>query len=379
MYIPHVSDLLTRSSIITTPTPLDASRFSLDTSGVAGFFGGDEAIAAMATVYVYKGARWLGWYNPAGSYEIAKKYGHLSHLPIFKCISRGNRTEAVELFGFDGRQGPRFQAAASGTIMDITGHLASIFMKRCAAIDDVVPVPGRPGSDVGVTIAKLDKVPPRLVDIIPFKASFLAILPVIASLAAFIASGVYRDWFSFSLILWGILSNGISCFVIGSGTLRFMHPMPATGSPRGDGILGSGHGFVILLGEEGAVNCVTRGKFSLRFPSESYYEYIGYCSIFLAIQFLAQFFLVPQASLFGQIMFISSLAASWVYNLILSAFDEEELQQRILLGQVLEQPSVTKYILTTRTTAVVFVLCVLSPDEPRRFLDAYLPNNTRVW
>ena len=106
---------------------------------------------------------------------------------------------------------------------------------------------------------------------------------------------------------------------------------------------------------------------------------IGCCSILLTIQFLAQLFLVPQASLFGQIMFISSLGASWVYNLILSAFDKEEIQQRILRGQVLEQPSLTKYILTTRTSAVVFALCVLSPDDPRKFLDAYLPNDTRVW
>ena len=379
MYIPHASDLLTRSSIITTPTPLDASPFSLDASGVSGFFGGDEAISAMATVHVYKGRKGLGWYNTPGSYEIAKRYGRIAKSPVFRGLFPGVRSEAAKIFEFDGWQGPRFQAAASGTIIDSTGHLASVFTKGCAAIDDVVRVPGRPGSDVGVTIAKLNKVPPTEVDIIPFKANFLAILPVIASLAACITSAVYRDWFSFSLILWGMFSNGISCFVIGSGTLRFMHPKPAAGSPRGDGILDSGNVFVILRGEEGAVNSVTRGRFHIHFPSKFYPEDIGYCSILLTIQFLAQLFLVPQASLFGQIMFISSLGASWVYNMILSAFDKEKIQQRILLDQVLDKPSLTKYILTTRTTAVVFVLCVLSPDDPRKFLDAYLPNDTRVW
>ena len=381
MYIPYVSDLLTRSSIITTPTPLDASPFSLDASGVSGFFGGDEAISAMATVHVYKGRKGLGWYNTPGSYEIAKRYGRIAKSPVFRGLFPGVRSEAAKIFEFDDWQGPGFRAAASGTIMDSTGHLASVFMKECAAVNNVTRIPGRGGSDVGVTIAKLDKVPPTVVDITPSGGASrsLAIFPITISLAACIASGVYRDWFSFSLILWGILSNGTSCFVIGSGTLRFMHHMPAAGSPRGDGVLGSGKELVVLLGEEGAVNCVTLGRFSLHFPSKSYDEYIGCCSILLTIQFIAQLFLIPQGSLFGQIMFISSLGVSWAYNSILSSFDKEKIQQRILLDEVLDKPSLTKYILTTRTTAVVFVLCVLSPDEPRKFLDAYLPNNTKVW
>ena len=381
MYIPHVSDLLTRSSIITTPTPLDASLFSLDASGVSGFFGGDEAISAMATVHVYKGRRWLGLYNTPGSYEIAKRYGRIAKSSVFRGLFPGVRSEAAKIFEFDDWQGPRFQGAASGTIIDSTGHLASVFTKECAAIGNVVQVPGRPGFNTQVTIAKLNKVPPTVVDITPSGGASrsLAIFPITISLAACIASGVYRDWFSFSLILWGILSNGTSCFVIGSGTLRFMHHMPAAGSPRGDGVLGSGKELVVLLGEEGAVNCVTLGRFSLQFPSASYDEYIGCCSILLTIQFLAQLFLIPQGSLFGQIMFISSLGVSWAYNSILSSFDKEKIQQRILLDEVLDKPSLTKYILTTRTSAVVFALCALSSEDPSKILDAYLPNDTKVW
>ena len=381
MYIPDLSDLLGRRSMITTPTPLDSTGFTLDTTGVSGFFGGDEAISAMATVHVYKDRRWLGWYNTPGSYQIARQYGLIAKSTVFKGLFPGIRSETAKLFEFEGWQGPRFQSVASGTIMDSTGHLASVFMKECAAVNNVTRIHGRDGPGVGVTIAKLNKVPPTVVDITPFKATsrFLAIFPITASLAACIASGVYRDWFSFSLILWGILSNGISCFVIGSGTLRFTHHMPAAGSPRGDGILGSGKEFVVLLGEEGAVNCVTLGRFSLHFPSKSYDEYIGCCSILLTIQFIAQLFLIPQGSLFGQIMFISSLGVSWAYNSILSSFDKEKIQQRILLDEVLDKPSLTKYILTTRTSAVVFALCALSSEDPSKILDAYLPNDTKVW
>ena len=380
MYLPDLSGLLNRRSMITASTPLDKSRFTLDTTGVSGFFGGDEAISAMATVHVYNGRRWLGWYNTPGAYQIARQYGLIAKSTVFKGLFPGVRTDSAKLFEYDGWQGPRFQAVASGTIMDSTGHMAAIFMKECASINGV-RIPGRDGAGVGVTIARLDTFPPKVV--VPKRIStyspVFAIIPIAVSLAACITTGVYEDWFSCSLILWGILSNGISCFVIGSGTLRFTHHMPAPGSPPGDGILGSGKEFVLLLGEEGAVNSITIGRFSLDFPSESYDEYIGCCSIFLTIQFIAQLFLIPQGSLFGQILFVSSLGVSWVYNSCLSSFDKEKIQQRILLDDILRKPSLTKYILTTRTSAVVFALCVLSPEDPSKILEAYLPNDTKVW
>ena len=381
MYVPDLSGTVSRRSMITTPGPLDTSRFTLDTSGVSGFFGGDEAISAMATVHIYRGRRWLGWYNTPGSYQIARQYGLVAKSTLFRGFFPGVRTDPTKLFEYDGWQGPKFQAIGSGTIMDRTGHLAAVLMKQCASIEGVL-IPGRGGQAAGVTIVRLNTVPPKEVHperITTSYSPFFAIIPIAVSFAACIASGVYQDWFSFSLILWGILSNGISCLVIGSGTLRFTHHIPAQGSPPGDGMLGSGPEFALLQGDEGAVNSITIGKFSIEFPSEFHHEYIGYCSILLTIQFIAQLFLVPQGSLFGQVMFISSLAVSWVYNSCLSAFDKEKIQQRILLNEILKQPSLKKYTLTTRTAAVVFALCVLSPEDPSKILEACLPNDTKVW
>ncbi|TBU55666.1 hypothetical protein BD310DRAFT_969097 [Dichomitus squalens] len=45
--------------------------------------------------------------------------------------------------------------------------------------------------------------------------------------------------------------------------------------------------------------------------------------------------LIPQGTLFGQIMFISTLALSWGYNSYLSSVDREDIQTDILIESVL--------------------------------------------
>ncbi|KAG9310396.1 hypothetical protein JVU11DRAFT_9534 [Chiua virens] len=350
----------------TTSIPLKKSSFSFDISGVSGFFGGDEAISAMATVHVYSGRRFLGWYNTPGSYEIAKCYGRIPKSAFFRGLFPGIRTEPAELFEFDGQKGQGFRGVKSGT--------------ECASINGK-PISGRPATKIEVTIAKLNTIPEsavypkRILDYF----TILAIFPILSSLATCIVCGVYEDWFSFSLILLGILSNGISCFVIGSGQLCFTHPTPAAGSPPGDGILGSGAEFVVLQGEEGAVNSITRGKFSIKFSNENYEQWIGCCSILLTIQLVAQLFLVPQGTLFGQLMFISSLGVSWFYNMLLSISDREQIQRRILVQEILGKPPLTKYTLTTYTAAVIFMLLILRHKDPRKMLDVFIPNETKVW
>ncbi|KAF8555923.1 hypothetical protein OG21DRAFT_785029 [Imleria badia] len=382
MYLPDPSGALRQRSMITTWTPLSKSHFSLDTSGVSGFFGGDEAVSAMGTFHVYKGLQYLGWYNTPGSFQIARRYGLVAKSTIFRGLFPGVRTDLAKLFEFDGWEGPRFQAVSSGTIMDSTGHLASVLMKECASMDGV-RIPGRERSGAQITIVTLREVPPTVVNVkrkSTYPTRFAAIITIAASLSTCIISGVYlKDWFSSPLILFGMLSNGISCLVIGSGTLRFTHHETAPGCPPGDGILGSGREFVLLKGHEGAVSSITLGKFSLQFPSKFHDQYIGCCSVLLTTQFIAQLFLIPQASLMGQIMFITSLAVSWVYNLLLSTSDKEKIQRHILLDDILKKPSFKKYILPTRTSAVVFAICALKPDDPSRILKAYLPNETKVW
>jgi hypothetical protein len=96
------------------PAPLEGTKFQLNASGIAGFFGGEEAVSAMSTVHIYKGRRWLGWYNSPGSYNVAKRYGRLARAPIWAALFPGFYVDPVTLFGMSGTTGPQFVATHSG-------------------------------------------------------------------------------------------------------------------------------------------------------------------------------------------------------------------------------------------------------------------------
>ncbi|KAM5535601.1 hypothetical protein V8D89_010768 [Ganoderma adspersum] len=369
--------------------PLKSSTINLDISGVAGFFGGDVAVSAMATVHVYQGRKWLGWYNSPGSYEIAKRYGQLGRSRFWDGLYPGINVDPAVLFELDGLYGPKYRAVHSGTVMSKTGHLAHLFLQECKGIPDknthqLDEEKTRVTTPVYVTVADLVHQPateefPRLVR---DSTSPLALIPILVSCATSVACAVYADWFCFSMIALGMLSSGLSCYVIGTGTFTFTHPEPADGAPSGDGILDGSDEIVVLKGPEGSVNPITRGRFSLKYSGEPQYHNIGLSSMLLTAQFLAQLLIVPQGEIFGQIMFLCSLAASWMYNSYLSSLDKESIQRHILVRQVLDSPVMRKYKLGTRTIMVVFVLLVLSPADEyslRKVMDDLLPNETPVW
>jgi hypothetical protein len=365
-----------------TPQPLlTKSSFQLDASGVAGFFGGDEAIYAMATVHVYEGRKWLGWYNSPGSYTVAKKYGQLAHSGIWDGLFPGVSVDPAELFEMEGNSGPEYWAVHSGTVLKSTGQTGFLFMKECEALEEKKVVQRRKTRPEMVTIAELMTIPNTSLRPTLSRPNtyLLAAIPMISSLCACVVCGVYRDWYCFSMILLGIVVNGLACLVIGSADLTFTHPEPARGSPKGDGMMKGDREIVILLGEEGAVNSVTRGEFSLQFADKPDHKNVGRCSLLLIVQFLAQLLLIPQGTLFGQIMFLSTLAVSWGYNSYLSSADRVKIQRRILVEKVLGKIKMTKYKLGTRTTMAVFVLLVLRPPHPEKILNGLLPNDTKTW
>ena len=383
--------------------PLKHSSLNLDISGVAGFFGGDVAVSAMATVHVYPGRKWLGWYNTPGSYEIAKRYGQLGRTRFWDGLYPGVNVEPAVLFELDGMTGPKYRALQSGTVMRKTSHIAHLFAQECKDIEAEEWVDPndketryRKTSPIDVTIADLKHTPeleerPRMTDNQTITAtSLLALIPILSSGVTAVACAVYQDWYCFSMIVLGMLVGGFSCFVIGNAKFIFSHPRPAQGAPPAHGILDDGEQIVVLKGPEGAVNPITRGGFSLKYTGEPNFHMIGASSFFLTVQFLAQLLVVPQGEIFGQIMFISSLAISWMYNSYLSSLDKESIQRRILINKVLYKPDMHKFELGTRTTMVVFVLLVLAtPDGHgaptveegplRSMLNDLLPNDTDVW
>ncbi|KAG1717467.1 uncharacterized protein EDB91DRAFT_1191027 [Suillus paluster] len=323
--------------------PLAHSKFTLNTSGVAGFFGGDEAVSAMATVHMYEGRKWLGWYNSPGSYLVAKRYGQLANSRFWDGLFPGVNTDPATLFELDGWKGPAFQGVQSGSMMSETGHVAALMAKECQSRKGI-EVDGRKTQPVGVTIIDLHHVPEATVEPKQLRkyTSVFALIPILVSISTCVVCAVFQDWYSFSMILLGIITSGISCLVIGSGKFTFYHPDPAPGAP----------------------------------PE---YRNIGICSLLLTTQFIAQLLLIPQGTIFGQIMFVTSLAVSWAYNSWLSSLDKEEIQRKLLLDVVLKRPSLRKFLLGTRTTMAVFVLLALKPLHPDKVLDDILPNDTKVW
>jgi hypothetical protein len=257
-------------------------------------------------------------------------------------------------------------------------------MKECelsVSEEDVQKVEGRYTSAVTVTVAKLGGEPEyKMNPLLPQPTTIhLASIPILSSLATCILCGVYEDWYCFSMILLGIITNGLSCFVIGSAKLFFTHPKPAPSSPMGDGVMMDGKEVVILLGVEGAVNSVTRGEFSLVFKDSPNHGSVGMCSLLLILQFVAQLLLIPQGSLFGQILFVASLGVSWAYNSYLSSSDREKIQRRTLREKILPDMKLEKYKLGTWTTTVVFVLLVLRSSNPEKLLNRLCPNDTNTW
>ncbi|OJT02948.1 hypothetical protein TRAPUB_6487 [Trametes pubescens] len=358
------------------------TQFDLDISGVAGFFGGDVSVSAMATVHIYEGRKWLGWYNQPGSYEIAKRYGQLSRSRFWDALYPGVNVDPAVLFEYDGGDGPKFTATQSGTVLPKTGHVANLFADECSDLDPVHLPPDivmRKTSPGFVTIAKLDYAPSTN-DITRKNGIFTSILasiPIIVSLGACVGCAFIRDWYCFAIILLGVISSGLSCYVIGLGTLRFKHPPPARGAPPGDGVLENGGSeLIIMKGPEGAINAVTRGNSRSTTTASQSTTALG--------AFVVQLLLIPQSSLHGQLLFLATLACAWAYNSYLASFDRAGIQRAILSEQVLKlkEGQLKRYRLGTRTAMVTFALLLLAPapeDAIRRVLNDLLPNDTEVW
>ncbi|KAG1752411.1 uncharacterized protein EDB91DRAFT_1102331, partial [Suillus paluster] len=338
--------------------PLDKASFTLDTSGVMGFFGGEEALSAMATVHLYRGRRWLGWYNSPGSYTVAKKFGQLANSRFWDGIFPGPNLTPEEMFGLDGKDGPRFIGVFSGTDMSTTGHLAYLTAQKAKETKEQIQLGGRITAPGSVSILDVDNVKLQQGGEVPMMKVYHALyaaVPITSSLATCLACAFVRDWLAFGLIVLGMVSSGLSCFVIGSGRLHFQLIKPSSYAPRGDGLLLMRNDVVILKGTEKDVTSITKSKFVLDMDGGEQFNTIGVCSLLLLSQFLVQLLLVPRATLFGQIMFVSSLAVSWAYNSFLSI-------QTDLLWKSLGKPQITKLALPNRGSQAACTCFALHPD-----------------
>ncbi|KAG9308957.1 hypothetical protein JVU11DRAFT_11259 [Chiua virens] len=381
--------------------PLAAAKFSLNSAGVAGFFGGEEAISAMATVHLYEGRRWLGWFNSPGSYTIAKRFGRMANSRFWDGLFPGSNDSPAVSFELDGKKGPEYIAPLSGTTMR-TGHLAYLTMKRVKEIEDKKVIQAwRTTRSVDVAYLPMSSVDyQKPVKRMPLEGALYGLIPISVSIFTCIMCGMVEDWISFSMILFGIISSGLASCFIGEGLPVLKSVVnPAQGSPPGHGILLGSDGVVVIKGKERDVNAITKGRFDLRTNQKggdvekgpsNHYHAIGVCSLLLLFQFLLQLLVIPQGTLFGQTMFLISLGVSWGYNSYLSSLEKEKIQMDLLF-EILGNPKMQRFRVGTRTAMTTFACLLLFHnaqvsiyEEDREetiegILHSCVSNDTRVW
>ncbi|KAI6095438.1 hypothetical protein EDD16DRAFT_1487274 [Pisolithus croceorrhizus] len=395
MYIPEIPEAVQfqSRSLATDSPPLSTTTFMLNSSGIAGLLGGEEALSTVALAQIYNRRKWLGWYNTPGSYTIGKHFRRLARsVTSDSRVSPGSGTRSgmvhvdpALLLQHDGwSSGPVFKGVYSGTSLHETGPLASLLMKKYTRVSGTI-VDGRATQPVNVTIVKLEQnlQPETKFQLTP---PLCAVIPIAVSLTTCTICGLYCEWYAFSMILLGILARGLTCVFIGSGELVFDHPKPSEGSPPGDGILGCDHELVLLKGHENVVNAVTRGRFFFHFRSKHACHMVELCSFLLFAQAIAQLICVPQSNLFGQLMFVFSIAISWVYNLWFLSYDKVEVREEIFRS-VLGSPKLKKLIFPNRCSAIVSLLLFSGddkrfsgdPEKLKEIMDGLLPSGALVW
>jgi hypothetical protein len=243
-------------------------------------------VSAMRTVNIYRGRRWMGWYNSPGSFTIAKRYGKLANSRIWDGFFPGPNTDAATLFEFSGKIGPKFIGVKSGTHRPDSGHLSALLIEAARSLSEAPLIKDdhhRKTTPYHVTIVNLPSVPPAAnlsnaekggvesgsdllhvpVEKFPptLRGSFAAALPVLISSGACVACGLIPDWYCFTMILVGMLADGLSCFILGSGKLLWYKPDASPACPPGDGILHGCEDVMLLLGEEKQVQFVIMGGF----------------------------------------------------------------------------------------------------------------------
>ncbi|KAL4249088.1 hypothetical protein AB1N83_014063, partial [Pleurotus pulmonarius] len=270
--------------------------------------------------------KWLGWYNSPGSYNVAKRYGQLARSRFWDGLFPGPNVEPAVLLGLDGAPGPKYWGIQSGTILPQTTQMGHNFAEYCKS---KAPNPTQPWIPVSQDLRKATSTTVMIITVelphetenspttdsiahirtTPPRTYLIASIPIGSSIAACVACALFGDWFSFALILLGVLCNGFACLVIGSAKLVFRCPRASVHSPPGNGIVTDANSIILVRGTEHAVNSVVKSRLVLQYGSKAYHP-LGAVALALTLQFILQLLLIPQAELFGQIMFLSTLGIS---------------------------------------------------------------------
>ncbi len=376
---------------------LSDSSFKLDSSGIAGFFGGDSAWKAVAMTCILKQRvggliMLLGYYNSPGAYEVVKRCAPLAKSTFWGSLFSSDDRDPAEILGLEAKRGPTFLSASGKTIR--TGHPAYLIardaQRRWAASAS------SQHTDSYVTIVEAPSQPP--VTPTDASASRLNVIILIwilggyyASFAMCIVCGLARDWWCFASILTGIFAGGVIRVPLMETQARMEVTSPECGPnpPKGterkeEGLLLHERGVILLRQCKHAelrLVDLARGRFRLELSADDrkVFKY-GLCA--LVIQFLTQLVLIPQGTLFGQLMFVSSLGLSAVYNVYL-AMQQDDLQTDYLLDLCgLDESSFKQTTMRSKAGMAVFACLALRHQPlyaPRKLLDELVTTNGAVW
>ncbi|KAG2159390.1 uncharacterized protein EDB93DRAFT_284350 [Suillus bovinus] len=374
--MPPESPLSFFTSVSDSPW-LSWSHVDLDVaSGMAIFFGGQAAVSALALRPLY-GRTWHGWYNAPGCHAIVWE--------LVKTLLQGSFSSYSERLalslGLDGKEGPKYIASRSGTVMQHTRHLAHVLNNSNWRGESVVVGQRISPTPMQLMIVDFKKKVLTGNDTLLPRSSHHSSLPIIAttaSIAACAICAIVEDWLSLKMILLGMVSSGITSFIMSTGNITLERLKPADGAPRGDGMLLSDTRIIILRGNEEDVNAVTKGKLRLKLKGGGYTLLL--CVFIASLQVTLQLIFMPSGSLAGQLMFLSSLLVSGACNLYLSA-KEDDVQSSALIT-LLNTPEVKTYQASSRATAAVLAclaLCWGSTTPPTQVLQEIVPIRPKVW
>ena len=360
-------------------TPLTNTKFTLNTAGVAGLVGSKEAISAMVAVYFYEHRRWLGWHNSPAGYSVAGCFGRFANSDFWQRIFPGSGESLTVVLGLDGKQGPKFVPFSFGKISD-SQHLGYLAMERSKEVE-TEGIPG-PRATTLSYVAYLDHTSSAELAVkqLPLQKLdfFIAFIPIISSVVTCAMCAVFHDWVSFAAILIGILAGGCASLVIGYGKL-VVECGKGPGGP-GHGILIEKNEIMVIKGQEQGTRVITDGRFGIDYGGEATVlnHAIGFCSVLLFLQSTFQLLFVSQGTLFGQIMFLISVAVSWWFNACFSPREVEEIKTDILFEK-LGNPEMRRFRTCTWTTNTVLACLLLlhgqmlsSSDEDRRLIGLIL-------
>lgn len=367
--------------------------FTLDLSGVAAIVGGDEAVAATIAAYNTGNSWYVGGYPTPGAYVVAKSFGITLHGSLWHGVFPGERKDLATIFKLHGPSKYHYYAINSGSSLQPFSNIPDCLVNE-KLLQKFKEVEKSAGSKTPINIdfkefngrihrvsSKHQQGQERGTDCLMYIYSaengwndedkvmiehkrihmMVGLCACLLNAGICVILGLMNDWFAMSIILIGMLVNGLFMGTVSSCKITVeKHNIkePET-IPPGHGIFShKDHNmFLAVFGDESSVNGIAKTKLKVGPKRKTSNAKLGLGCISMYLLFLAQLIIPAQASLMGQIFFLVSLLIGWSSNAYYSSLDATEAQRQIVKKNC--GAKVVAVLLGNRTS-VFFTLAILA-------------------